>query len=60
MDSTTDYTAHKAYAAALVAVVLYVLSGLTTGEWAGVENIAPALAIIIAPLVVWAVPNKQA
>lgn len=54
----TEQTAHKAYAAALVVVLLYVVNGLITGEWASTDTIAPALAVIITPFVVWATSNK--
>lgn len=56
-EPTTSY--HKAYAAAAVAVLLYVVNGLATGEWASTDTIAPALAILALPAVVWAVPNKE-
>ena len=58
-DPGTPQTYHKAYAAALVSVLLYVVNGLSTGEWASTDTIAPALAIIAMPVVVWAVPNKR-
>jgi hypothetical protein len=51
-------TFHKAYAAAVVVVLLYVLNGLLTGEWASVDSLAPALGVIVLPLVVWVVPNR--
>ena len=57
--SEPTYSYHKAYAAAVVAVLLYVVNGLLTGEWASTESIAPALAVVILPVVVWAVPNKE-
>lgn len=52
-------TYHKAYAAAVVALLLYIVNGLAVGEWASTESIAPALAVVILPVVVWAVPNKE-
>lgn len=58
MPNEPTYSYHKAYAAALVAVLLYVLNGIVTGEWASLDSITPALTIIALPLVVWAVPNK--
>jgi hypothetical protein len=58
VDELPDQTSHKAFAAALVAVLLYVLHGLTTGEWASVNTIGPALTVLVLPLVVWWVPNK--
>lgn len=58
-DPGTNQTYHKAYAAALVSVLLYVANGLATGEWASTDTIAPALAIIALPVVVWVVPNKK-
>lgn len=56
---STSQSYHKAYAAAVVAVLLYVVSGVATGDWADVNSIAPALAIILMPLIVWAVPNRE-
>lgn len=51
-------SAHKAYAAAVTAVLLYILNGLVTGEWASMESLAPALTVILLPAAVWAVPNR--
>jgi hypothetical protein len=52
-------SAAKAWAGAVVAVFMYVLNSLITGEWADVESIAPALTIILVPLVVWWVKNRR-
>lgn len=49
---------HKAYAAAVAAILLYILNGLMTGEWAATESISAAVAVVIMPLIVWAVPNN--
>lgn len=55
-----EQTAHKAYAAALVAVLLYALNGVVTGEWTSLDALAPALTILVAPLAVWLIPNQRA
>lgn len=57
-DAPTQVTAHKAYAAAVVAILVYVLNGFITGEWASVESIAPALTVVLAPFAVYIVPNN--
>jgi hypothetical protein len=59
MPNNNDQTFHKAYAAAFVAVLLYILNGFITGEWADTTTIAPALAVLVLPLVVWRVPNQD-
>ena len=55
-----ELTAHKAWAAALVSVILYVLHGIITGEWTSVSALAPALTVLVMPVAVWAVPNRTA
>lgn len=48
----------KAYAAAVVAVLMYVVNAAITGEWASTETIAPAVTIVLAPFIVWLIPNR--
>jgi hypothetical protein len=55
MDALSPYA--KAYAAAAVAVVLFVVDGFITGSFTDTSSIAPALTILLAPFVVYLVPN---
>lgn len=55
---TPEQTSHKAYAAALAALAIYVIQGIITGEWAATETLAPALGVVLLPLAVWIVPNR--
>lgn len=57
MNSHPEMSAQKAYAAALVTVILYIAHGLMTGEWVSVSSLAPALTVVLTPLVVWGIPN---
>lgn len=58
-----DFTlrgAAKAYAALLTPVVLWVLTGVTTGSWEASEAVASGIAGLIMGVVVWLVPNREA
>jgi predicted benzoate:H+ symporter BenE len=50
-------SAHKAWAAAAAAIIVYLLNSLFTGEWVGIESIAPAIAVILMPVSVYATRN---
>lgn len=57
-DDIPETTPDKAYAAALVALLIYLVKAITTGDWTDDGAAALAASVVILPLVVYFKRNR--